>query len=97
MHEYDDTGRLVRSVTTREPEWTDDDRAWMYALKLYRSWLCPRCGRLLEECTSNHETGPEFRVSRVRCRATDALLAEQEAAQNIDRPQALLWAVATDS
>lgn len=84
---------MVRSVTTREPRWTEQDRDWVLALALYRSWLCPLCHGYLDECTSHHETGTQFRVSRKRCRATDELLAEQEASNKIDRPGAVLWAV----
>ncbi len=80
-------------MTTREPEWTEEDRAWVQALALYRSWQCPLHNGPLSECTSNEETGPEFTVSRVRCRAKDALLAEQAEAKNTDRPGAVLWSV----
>lgn len=91
-YEYDGDGRVARTVTTREPRWTEQDRAEILALALYRTWLCPKCGGLLEDCTSHEDTGPEFRVRRVRCRATDDLLAEQ-AGSNIDRPEAVLWSV----
>lgn len=69
----------------------------MFALVLYRSWLCPKCGLLLSVCTSNYEGGPEFHVSRKRCRATDALLAEQDEAKNTDRPNAVLWSITTET
>ena len=93
VHEYDpDTGQLARTVTTSEPEWTEQDRAEILALALYRSWLCPKCGGLLDEFTSHYDSGPEFQVRRKRCRATDELLAEQESAK-IDRPGAVLWSV----
>lgn len=92
-YEYDpDTGRLLRTVTTSEPEWTEQDRAEILALALYRSWLCPKCDGLLEECTSREEDGPEYRVRKIRCRATDELLAEQSVTKS-DRPEAVLWSV----
>jgi hypothetical protein len=91
-YEYDDRGLVVRSVTTREPEWTEEDRAEVLALALYRSELCPLHGGPLEECTSHYDTGPDFKVDRIRCRATDELMAEQ-ATTKLDRPGAVLWSV----
>jgi hypothetical protein len=54
--------------------------------------LCPKCGMPLEVCTSHADTGPQFGVRVVRCRATDARLAEM-AGRKPDRPEALLVAV----
>lgn len=42
-HTYDDEGRLVRTVVTREPEWDDMERANMLALADWESDLC-KCG-----------------------------------------------------
>ncbi|GIF08652.1 hypothetical protein [Actinoplanes siamensis] len=83
-------------MTTRDPRWTDEDRDWMLALAVYRSWLCPKCGGLLEECTSHADTGPTFQVSKIRCRRTDALITEQEA-NTLPNPEALLWAWAAQA
>jgi hypothetical protein len=82
----------VRSTTTREPEWTDLDRAELIALAVHRDSLCPLCGLPLEVCTSHEDGGPEFTVRRRRCRATDTKLAAQGEAQT-DRPGAVLWSV----
>lgn len=76
----------------REPEWTEQDRGEVLALALYRTWLCPLHGGLLEECTSHADNGPEFVVKRKRCRAKDELIATQDALK-IDRPGAVLWSV----
>lgn len=48
-HEYDDTGRLVRSVATTvtEPEWDDKNRAWSIALVEYEHGLCGSCNNPL--------------------------------------------------
>jgi hypothetical protein len=57
-------------VTTREPEWTDQDRAEVLALAVHRGQLCPGgCGQLLADGTSHYETGPEFVVTSTVCRA----------------------------
>lgn len=38
---YGDEGRILRTITWGE--WTDEDRALMLALEVYRSTLCPGC------------------------------------------------------
>lgn len=68
---------LVRSVTTREPRYTEQDRAELLALALHREGLCPLCKRPIEVCTSHEETGPEFSATYTVCRSTLAVLEEQ--------------------
>jgi hypothetical protein len=76
---------LVRSIATREPEWTDQDRVEMLALAEYRNLLCGcGCGHLHEDTTSHYDTGPEFVVRRITCRARAALLESQRAAAEAD-------------
>lgn len=83
-HQYD-RGRLIRSTTTREPEWTEQDRTEILALIEYERSLCPcGCGHLYADSTSNWETGPEFTVTRTTCRARAALLEQQRAAAEAD-------------
>lgn len=61
---------MTRSVTTREPEWTDQDRAEALALAVYRESLCPNgCGQPLEESTASQEVGPDYDTSSDSCRA----------------------------
>lgn len=80
---YDRRGRLIRSTTVAEPEWTEQDRAEILALALYRSWLCPcGCGHLTADTTSHEETGPRFTADRTVCRARLALLEAQRAADD---------------
>lgn len=84
-------------MTTQEPSWTEQDRAEVLALALYRSWLCPLHGGLLEDCTSPEETGPSFAVDRATCRAQMALIEAQRAAEDSRKPSpyagARLWGV----
>lgn len=90
----------MRSVTVWEPLYTEQDRAELLALQVYRDSLCPLCGRPLEVCTSHEETGPQFtaRVSAV-CRITRAKLERQRAMTDGGRKPmppnapAYLWAV----
>lgn len=84
-HFYDRRGRLVRSVTMREPEWTEQDRAEVLALALYRDRLCPcGCGQPYVETTSPEDGGPQYEAGRVVCRARLALLEAQKAAETQD-------------
>ena len=41
-YEYDDAGRVRRTVTSSP--WGTEDRALMLALRMYEGTLCPRCG-----------------------------------------------------
>lgn len=80
VYEYDEAGRLVRSVTTREPEWTEQDTAEILALVEYRAMLCPcGCGFLTEETTSHEAGGPQFEAHRTLCRARRELVEQQTA------------------
>jgi hypothetical protein len=67
-------------VTVREPRFTEQDRAELLALQLYRDGLCPACGRPLEVCTAPEETGAKFDVSWQVCNATRTLLEAQRGA-----------------
>jgi len=79
-HEYDEAGRLIRSVTTREPLWTEHDLADQLALVEYRSTLCPcGCGFPVAETTSHEEAGPSFAAKQIPCRARQTLIEQQTA------------------
>lgn len=55
-YEYDETGRLARSVTTRGVEWDEVERGWLLALDLYEAGLCKRCGvPLAESLDADHD------------------------------------------
>ncbi|HEX5543678.1 MAG TPA: hypothetical protein VFX60_19345 [Micromonospora sp.] len=77
-HEYDAAGRLVRSTTVREAEWTEQDQAEILALAEYRAMLCPLCHRPMDECQSQPGWEPEYRVDVRRCHATYARLDAAE-------------------
>jgi hypothetical protein len=77
VYEYDSGGRVVRSVTTCEPRWTEQDRAEMLALGVWRDGLCPLCRRPLSVCTSHEQDGPQFEASFTACRSTLAILEKQ--------------------
>ncbi len=68
-------------MTTREPEWTEQDVAEIRALAAYRLQLCPKgCGHLLTDTLTSADTGPDFTAkSAGTCRACAALLEAQRA------------------
>lgn len=81
-YEYDDTGRLVRSVTVREPEWTERDLAEATALLALEAETCPGCGQPISESTHpDAEDGYEVDLP-IRCHAC----TELDRARAIDRP-----------
>lgn len=88
-------GRLARSVTTSEPRWTEQDRAEMLALSVYRAELCPGCGQPLAESTAHYEVGPEYETHRTTCRACAALLEAQRGSADggTGDANARLWTV----
>ncbi|MEU4399784.1 hypothetical protein [Micromonospora orduensis] len=91
-YEYDG-GRLVRSVTVREPEWSDQDRAWLAALAAYRAGRCPSCGGDASVCCSPASDGAFVVPPPTRCHVTTALTIAQAQYQESPQPQALLWHV----
>ncbi|MFD6770587.1 hypothetical protein ACFWC6_30690 [Micromonospora chalcea] len=89
-HEYDEQNRLVRSVTTREPEWDDEERGWMLALAVYRASLCPHCGRPLSVCTDPESEGRWVVPPPRRCFASTALRSAVPEYRDSPQPEALL-------
>jgi hypothetical protein len=94
QHVYDRRGRLLRSVTTREPEWTEQDVAEVLALAEHEARLCPGgCGHLLDDTTTPEDTGPEFNAKVVTCRACADRLAVQRSKENDPDAGARIWSV----
>lgn len=75
-------------MTTTEGEWTEVDRAEMFALEEFRSAvLCPcGCGFLAADTLSMEGVGPNFSSSRVVCRARLARLEAQAGADDPKKP-----------
>lgn len=71
---------MLRAVTTRQPEWTEQDQAELLALAEYRESLCPYCRRPTADCQASTEVaGARFDVSRRICQTQRALLEMQKA------------------
>jgi hypothetical protein len=85
----------VRSVTTREPEWTEQDRAEVLALSLYRDGLCPcGCGQPSAKTLIPEAEGPGWLVTETTCTARLALEeAQAGVAEKRKYPRAGLWLV----
>lgn len=83
-------------MTWREPLYSEQDRAELIALAVYRESLCPKCGRPIEVCTADERDpkAAEFDVSWRVCNATRTLLEKQRGAYG-DKPHpnraAHLW------
>lgn len=91
-YEYDDDGRLIRSVTTREPEWDEQERAWFLALAEFESRPCPNCGRPTSVCTDPASEGRWAVPPPMRCYPTTAILeARKPYDERSPQPQALLF------
>lgn len=75
-------------MTTREPRFTEQDRAELIAIDIYRAGLCPKCGQPLSVCTSDEDApgAPQFDVLWSTCRATRAVLEHERATSPDDKP-----------
>jgi hypothetical protein len=56
-YEHDERGLLVRSVTTQEPEWDEEQQGWVLALAMWESFRCKQCGGDLHE-TAHPDNDP---------------------------------------
>jgi hypothetical protein len=77
--------------------WTEQDRAEVLALQLYRDSFCPcGCGLKAEDTLAPEESGPGFVVNQITCQARIVILEEQRAAaekRGTDNAAARLWSV----
>lgn len=69
----------MRSVTTREPEWTEEDVAELLALAEFRASLCDCCGMPKSIVQGLERDAPDFVVSKRYCLARRALIETQQA------------------
>ncbi len=71
-YEYDDAGRLVRSVETVEPEWDDEQRGWVQALAELGHQSCSGCGGFLPDTMKvDAEYVAEYPLRCHRCEALE--------------------------
>jgi hypothetical protein len=82
--EYDGD-QLVRTVTRREPEWDEEERAWILALLTYRSQIHEACGHYLPDSAAPEAEGEYVAQLPIRCHACTAraqMYSRVEAAGN---------------
>jgi hypothetical protein len=77
-HAYDEDGRLLRSVTTTEPEWDDTERAYAITLLDLEADLCNGCGQPLSETTLREAFDGYDVPDPHACQGCKALIAQQK-------------------
>jgi hypothetical protein len=82
----------VRSVTTAEPDWTDDDRGWLLALLAEERLECTGCGHPLE-VTTDPKTRYGWRVHKQVCQACEVLEATVDNDSESGRKRGTKYAV----
>lgn len=93
---YDRRGRLIRSITTTESRWTEQDRGEAIALTLWRAERCPcGCGNRAALSLMPEAIGPQWVVEETPCIARMALIEHQNAVAKDrgDLMPASLWSV----
>lgn len=84
-------------MTTREPLYTEQDRAELLALAEFRASLCPcGCGLPGEDTTAPEVTGPRWLIQQDTCQARIALLEAQRGAtedRGTANAPARLWSI----
>lgn len=82
----------VRTIVTRESEWTEDQQALMLALAVYRAGLCHRCHGELHETASmaldpNNRDGTHVYKAKPpkRCHRCTALMASEKTYSEVDK------------
>lgn len=81
-YEYDEQGRVVRSVAVAEPSWTEQDYAEVLALGEYRDTLCPCCGLPAVKVNGHERDFPGVVVARTKCWARETMVLSQSVWEN---------------
>jgi hypothetical protein len=85
-HEYDDAGRLFRSVERVEVEWDDTERAWMIALAELDGQSCSGCGGYLPETTHIDKSDGYVAEHPWRCHRCEALEIRRDQVRDKPHP-----------
>lgn len=84
----------MQSVSHKEAEWDDDERAWVLALLELEADTCPGCGGQMSVTTEAGAEGHYHVPAPTRCHQCTALSQAQDAYHsnpNAKHTQALLW------
>jgi hypothetical protein len=92
FYTYDDAGRRVSAVTVTESEWDEYERAWMFALAVWRESRCTGCGGNLAETTDPENEG-RYAVADARCHQCTArsIAAKKWDVPDVTAPHAILY------
>lgn len=88
---YDDAGRLLRSVTTHDAEWSEMDLGNAKAHRRNEADRCPGCGLPLSETTLTENEGAYEAPPPTRCHACTSL--EHRKSEYTESPPGLLFGV----
>lgn len=84
----------MRTVTTREPEWDDEQRAHVLALLEVEALTHDACGGFLPDTTGEAADGrfeAELPVRCHKCTARAEAIAAYMTVDHAPHPEALLW------
>lgn len=90
VYEYDE-GRLVRSVTTHDAAWTEEDLGYGKAHRRNELGRCPGCKLPLDETTNPDNEGAYEAPPPTRCHACTPM--EHRKAEYLQSPPGLLFRV----
>ena len=89
---YDEAGRVLTATTVREPEWDEQEQAWMLALAEFEDEeLCPVCGGPRSVCQAPENEGRFSVPPPTRCFVATAIADAREPYQKAKQPQALMF------
>lgn len=88
FYTYDENGRLVSS--TPEPEWDEQERAWMLALEAYRRGRCTRCGGNLAETTDVRNDDAYHVLAPIQCHRCAAFARADDQYREHQHPLSLM-------
>jgi hypothetical protein len=90
-YEHDEKGRLVRSVTTQDSEWAEEDLAYARAHRRNELGKCPGCRLPLVETTNPDNEGSYEAPPPTRCHACTPLEFRKD--EYVKSPPGLLFRV----
>lgn len=90
----DGEGRVASSVTTVEPEWDAESRAYLLALLAYEADQCPGCKGLLSETTRADMEGRYHALPAMRCQRCTAIAIKSTVEyKDAPHPHALFYPI----
>lgn len=84
MFQYSRKGRLIRSVTVSDPDWSDLDRGLALALREEQAETCPSCGHPMSVCRDPRTAGG-WQVIEEICQPSRVAQAASENAHEAKR------------